>query len=219
MFRFVLLSSLFVFSLPTSYADWLPNWSIRNLLQSEDRRNSDTTVQTRSFNLSCTWSDEIFCYLDYFEHIPDSDIKHFYIADEGCRTVLNKTLCESDPECQWTKLVGSDDEGCFARILQSMLELCSSTTNPAKGTLCSVWKQMNRCYQVQPSTQQSCRQLGRNTDNRCQWQDGTCFLHPKSLIQLEFLGDGAIADYISDVQDYCREAATREECESDHNIT
>lgn len=55
---------------------------LRQLLQAKDEK-SDNVLQTPSFNLSCTWSDPLnSCYLDYFNHLPDSEISNFYNTDE-----------------------------------------------------------------------------------------------------------------------------------------
>eukprot|EP00210_Caulerpa_lentillifera_P005938 g5676.t1 len=206
-----------VLSLSTVCANWLPNWSVRNLLQKRVVLAEDKETKTRSFNLSCTWSDQINCYLDYFEHVPESEIKHFYRADEGCGSIVNKTLCVSDPECEWTHLVSSRVDGCYAKALETTINLCSRNPSPKRGSLCSVWKQMDRCARVQPRNQTSCRRL-RKGKIRCQWQGGDCLLHPKTMIWMEFLEDDETARYVEKVHRYCDRSTSREQCEADHGI-
>lgn len=164
MLRFQLYLGIFLLLSRVLLADWIPkvvrrilfllmvmlllvSQNFRSLLQSSTTTNNNSTVSNRTFDLNCTWSDEIFCYLDYFEHLPETEIKAFYRADEvqhltkfsltvcclakGCRSVSNQTLCEGDADCKWTKLVGSETHGCFATVLEEDLRACAFNTTPA----------------------------------------------------------------------------------------
>lgn len=103
----VVVASVVFLLMSTSRASWLAHWvnlfprlprpsltfqNFRHLLQRKEERGGNRGTKLRPFNLSCTWSDEIFCYLDYFEHVPDSDIKSFYIADEVASLLLTWCL-------------------------------------------------------------------------------------------------------------------------------
>jgi len=107
MRQVVLVISVLLLLMSSSQASWLLHWvnlflrllqpcsscqNFRNLLQRNQERGRGRGPGPRPFNLSCTWSDEIFCYLDYFEHIPVSDIKNFYMADEVVFLSLTRCL-------------------------------------------------------------------------------------------------------------------------------
>ena len=81
-------------SLSTADAEWLRGWvsdagtnalnSSRGCLQGfrQLKEVEPERQNTSSLNLSCTWSDVDGCYLDYFDHLPPTEIRDYYRIDE-----------------------------------------------------------------------------------------------------------------------------------------
>lgn len=157
-------------------------------------------LQQSNGRLECQWSDEIGCFLDYFDIIPPSEIKDVYILDENCRGATNQENCTEMEDCSWF------DVECGARLEEKINECEKLEGALEPGSFCTFAEEVIRCADLKE---------GNCTAAGCELaMDGSCIISDGKLIELEFATSPERLAEVKNVSMMCNTSRNITECES-----